>query len=269
MKHEPVYYTLHPDVTAFSTVRQGGYSNGLYGEMNICPYTGDAPEAIRLNRRLLADTLGISAERIVLPRQTHGTRVAVVGEENVTDSVSEEIAPGLQDTDAVITRKPGLCIGISTADCLPLLFYDPVHRAAGAAHAGWRGTVGRIAVNTLQAMGETFGTRPEDVCAVIGPGISLEAFEVGDEVYEAFAAAEFDMQRIAQRMVRQDAQRMPIEKWHIDLAACNRLQLTGAGVQEKLIITSPLCTYSHAERLFSARRLGIKSGRIFTGIVMR
>lgn len=151
-----------------------------------------------------------------------------------------------------------VCIGVSTADCIPILLYDPEHHAAAAVHAGWRGTVMRIAEKSIRQMTLDYGTRPELLEAVIGPGISQEAFEVGDEVYDAFREAGFPMSEIARKQ----------EKWHIDLWAANYLQLENCGLRINHIQVSGICTYRHCEEYFSARRLGIASGRIFTGIIL-
>ena len=115
----------------------------------------------------------------------------------------------------------------------------------------------RIVHRAVEAMTTAYGTQPHHLVAQIGPGIHLDSFEVGDEVYEAFLQAGFDMEHISKKK----------EKWHIDLPACNHLQLIDAGVPTQSIQVSPICTYQQAEDFFSARRLGINSGRIFTGIV--
>ena len=117
----------------------------------------------------------------------------------------------------------------------------------------------RIVEQSIARMTEVYGTNPADLNAQIGPGIHLESFEVGDEVYEAFMKAGFDMERISRRD----------EKWHIDLPECNRLQLMEAGIPEHQISVSPVCTFQQFDTFFSARRLGIDSGRIFTGIILR
>ena len=158
-----------------------------------------------------------------------------------------------------MTNIEGVCIGVSTADCIPVLLYDPVQRAACAIHAGWRGTVKRITEQAVAQMTAVYGTRPADIIAQIGPGIHLDSFEVGDEVYEAFQQEGFDMQAISKKK----------EKWHIDLPECNRLQLIAKGIPADHIAVSSICTYQQADRFFSARRLGINSGRIFTSIILR
>lgn len=265
-------YDMGPEVTAFSTTRMGGYGHGAYGGMNINRWCGDDPKTIIRNMAALGNVLwperhsvSIASghrehrkRRIVFPHQTHRTRVALVDEKLLaTDAAERDKA--LDDTDALMTGVEDVCIGVSTADCIPVLLYDSEHRAACAVHAGWRGTVARIAEKAVRAMTNTFGTDPAQLKAVIGPGISCDAFEVGDEVYEAFADAGFRMEAISRRK----------DKWHIDLWECNRLQLTDAGVQPDSITVDGTCTYANHDKFFSARRLGTASGRIFTGIIVR
>lgn len=251
-------YELAPEVVAFSTTRHGGYSRGRYGEFNVNRYCGDNPADIRRNEELLARQLGIGIDRLVMPHQVHGDRVLKVDGGFLALPAAERLQ-ALEGFDAVMTSEKGVCVGVSTADCIPVLLYDGEKQAVCAVHAGWRGTVARIVVKAVGAMAEAYGTRPADLRAQIGPGISLESFEVGDEVYEAFVAAGFDMAGIARRQ----------EKWHIDLPACNRGQLLAAGVPAGAIGCCDVCTYQHPDTYFSARRLGIQSGRIFTGIVTR
>ena len=264
------YYDLGEGVTAFSTTRQGGYSQGSYGEFNINRYCGDSEEAIRQNRALLCQVLGIEDHRLLMPHQVHLTEMTVVDEAFLRLS-SDEQKLHLEGVDAVMTNVPGVCIGVSTADCIPVLLYDQVHHASCAIHAGWRGTVKRIVEKAVARMTEVYGSRPEDIVAQIGPGIHLESFEVGDEVFEAFAKEGFTMEAISRRypVVGVAADGPEQEKWHIDLPECNRLQLLASGVPAKHILVSPVCTFQQSETYFSARRLGINSGRIFTGILLR
>ena len=244
------YYHIAEGITAFSSMREGGVSTGRYGEFNINRYCGDSDEAIRKNREALCRLLDITDDRLLMPHQVHKAEIAVVDEQRDID---------LEGYDALMTNVEEVCIGVSTADCIPVLLYDPRQRAVCAVHAGWRGTVMRIVEQSIARMTEVYGTNPADLIAQIGPGIHLESFEVGDEVYEAFMKAGFDMEQISRRD----------EKWHIDLPECNRLQLMEAGVPEHQISVSPVCTFQQSDTYFSARRLGIDSGRIFTGIILR
>lgn len=255
---ELLEYTLGAAVRAFTTTRQGGCSEGNYASFNINEYCGDRPEHIRANRAALCHTLCIGPESLVLPHQVHGTTMREVDAAllRLDDEARRE---RLEGVDAVMTDVPGVCIGVSTADCIPVLLYDEAHGAVAAVHAGWRGTVKRIVEHAIAAMTARYATRPATLRAVIAPGISATAFEVGDEVYDAFAAAGFPMDAVAHRTNR----------WHIDLPVANFLQLEAAGVPLDHIQVSSHCTYTECDRFFSARRLGIRSGRLFTGIMLR
>lgn len=256
------YYNVGEGAVAFSTTRHGGASRGSYGEMNINPWCGDAPEAVAANRAMLCAKLGVDDGRLLVPHQVHGTRNLAV-----TSGVLHGSGAAFEGVDSLSTNIKNVCVGVSTADCIPVLLYDKAHRAVAAVHAGWRGTAKRIVAATLRAMRSSYLTRPQDVTAVIGPGISLKNFEVGQEVYEAFEAGGFDMSLIAAKLPS------PLGngavKWHIDLPLCNRLQLEEAGVPAANIVQSGICTYDNAGDFFSARRLGQASGRIYTGIILK
>ena len=260
MTKKPVlqYYPLGEGVTAFSSTRQGGYSEGRYGEFNINRYCGDSEESIKRNREALCQLLGIEDHSLLMPHQVHLAEIAVVDREMLT-LPTEEILQKLDGIDALMTNEAGVCIGVSTADCIPVLLYDPIRRASCAIHAGWRGTVQRIVEKAVARMTEVFGSDPQNLIAQIGPGIHLESFEVGDEVYQTFEKEGFPMELISKKY----------EKWHIDLPECNRLQLVAAGIPETHIAVSPVCTFQQSDTFFSARKLSINSGRIFTGILLQ
>ena len=246
-----------PEVCAFSTTRHGGVSTGTYASLNCTSYTGDDPACVQRNREILLNALPQRPSELIIPWQTHGTRVLPIDDAFLSADAGQRHAL-LQGIDALTTDRPGICLCISTADCIPILLYDKKHQAIAAIHAGWRGTVNFIIGHTLERMRILYGTDGADTFAVIGPGISLDAFEVGDEVYEAFRLAGFPMERIARKQ----------EKWHLDLWEANRLQLLDFGVPSVAIETAGICTYTQCEDFFSARRLGIKSGRMLTGIIM-
>ena len=261
------FYVLGKEVTAFSTTRHGGYSTGRpgsaacqsenYAAFNINRYCGDDEEHVRRNREALCTLLGISDDRLIMPRQVHETKVAKIDEAllSLSEKQKQETLDGY---DALMTNLSGVCIGVSTADCIPVLLYDEAHHAVCAVHAGWRGTVKRIVEKAVGAMTEAYGTQPRQLVAQTGPGIHLDSFEVDDEVYEAFQKEGFEMEHISIKK----------EKWHIDLPECNRLQLIASGLLPQNIKVSPVCTYQQSADYFSARRLGINSGRIFTGIII-
>ena len=259
MKSEPqlTFYDIAASVTAFSSTRHGGVSEGSYGTFNVNAYCGDDIEHIARNREALCKLLHIKPDHLIMPHQVHGTGITQISKtffllsEDIRRSVTEGI-------DALITNVPGVCIGVSTADCIPIIIYDPEHHAAGVVHSGWRGTVVNIIEAAVASMIRSYHSKPESLLAVIGPGISLRNFEVGDEVYDAFAAAGYPMDAIAQHM----------DKWHIDLPKCCRLQLEAMGVPSANIQVTDICTYDQSDDYFSARHLGTQSGRIFTGILL-
>lgn len=166
--------------------------------------------------------------------------------------------------DALITNERGLRIGVKTADCVPILLYDAGHQAVAAIHSGWKGTVQNIIAATITRMKEEFSTDPADILAVIGPCIHVDAFEVGDEVYEKFAVMEVlkDTGVPAKRLPLMSASHLPTDgvgetlKWHIDLPAVCRIELLSSGVKAENIEVRPECTWTLHDQFFSARRLG-------------
>lgn len=263
-------YDIAEGVVAFSTTRHGGAGKGGYGEFNINLYCGDDPAAVAANRKALGRELGIPDDKILIPHQVHGVKCQTVTTD-VLSATGEERARLLDGVDGIMTDIRGVCIGVSTADCIPVLLYDKPHHAVAAVHAGWRGTVQRIALAAIDDMRLAYGTRPQDLLAIIGPGISLENFEVGQEVYDEFEKQRFDMSLIAKRFPTRST---GVDdgagwKWHIDLPLCNRLQLESAGIPHSNIIQSGICTYDRCADYFSARRLGQASGRIYSGIFLK
>ena len=240
----------YSNIFCFSTTRHGGCSDGAYATMNCTHYCGDSPKNVQENMMILRNLFPVPPRALIVPHQTHSTNVRIIS----ALPAEEE----LYDVDAVITHLPGYCVCVSTADCIPVLLYDKRNLVVAAAHAGWRGTVGGIVQKTRTTMRQEYGTDMNDVLACIGPGISLESFEVGDEVYENFSKAGYDMNRIAKKY----------DKWHINLWEANRIQLEEVGVKHANIETAGICTYKEYHDFFSARRLGIKSGRILSGIML-
>lgn len=167
--------------------------------------------------------------------------------------IPEEI-DDITGVDALITDRKGLRIGVKTADCVPVLVYDHVHSAVAAIHSGWKGTAQNIIRAALTRMSEEFGTVPGDVCAVIGPCIHEEAFEVGEELVDIFRGETIvEDYPFAHRLPHPET---GIIKWHIDLPGICRSQLVDCGVCEDAIETRPECTWTKHDVFYSARRLG-------------
>ena len=269
-----LHYDFEPShtVKAFSSTRIPPHplseeelkGMGTYAAFNVTDYCGDSPERVSRNKLWIARQLGITPERLILPRQTHTDHIKVIDQHFFSLS-AEERKSCLQDVDALVTSLPSTCIGISTADCVPVLIFDTKARLCAAVHAGWRGTVQHIARQTTLLM-QQMGAEPDTMYAVIGPSISPESFEVGEEVVDAFHEAGFDTASIVSRPTPHAGSPKP--RPHIDLWAANCMDLESAGLPLAHIQVSGICTYLHADTFFSARRLGIQSGRIFSGIMM-
>ncbi|MBQ2126856.1 MAG: peptidoglycan editing factor PgeF [Bacteroidaceae bacterium] len=255
-------YKTREDVFAFSTYR--GEGTGSYGGFNITHYCGDTALHVEQCREELCKELGIDDSHLILPRQTHSDKVAVI-DSHFLQLSNDEQYKALQGIDAIVTALPHICIGVSTADCIPVLLHDAKRNVIAAIHAGWRGTVAMIVCKVIDKMNRLYGSCACDIDAIIGPGISLDAFEVGDEVYEEFCKAGFAMQQIAKRYPATEGG----EKWHIDLWEANSLLLQQCSVARENIHIAGVCTYKNHNDFFSARRLGIKSGRIFSGILLK
>jgi hypothetical protein len=216
-----------------------------FASLNLSTKAGDDPARVAQNRQRFCQHLGIAPERVVTAPQVHGNTVALVTQ------------PGPQpEADGLVSDQPGLYLAVFVADCTPVLVYDPRTRAAGAAHAGWRGTVGGVVANLMAALAQHFGTRPADCVAQVGTCIGPTAFEVGEEVAAQFAPAFRRWQPGA-------------GKFCIDLKAANRQQLLDAGVPPAQVGLSPHCTVLDNAHYFSYRHEGPASGRMWALIGVR
>ncbi len=237
----------------FST-RMGGVSQGKYATMNFTFTRGDNPDHVVENYRRMAAALGVDEKRMVLSYQTHTTCVRKVTEEDAGKGIVRE--RDYRDVDGLITDVPGITLVPFYADCVPLYLVDPVHRAIGLSHSGWRGTVARMGDVTLKAMGEAYGTEPEDVLCCIGPSICQDCFEVGGEVVDAFQA-EFD-----RKYWEQLSYEKPNGKHQLDLWKANEIIFLEAGVKPEHIQITDICTHCNPEYLFSHRTFGNERGNL-------
>lgn len=247
-------------VQVVSTTKEGGTSSGNYEAMNLCNHSGDEDDKVNDNRRILMEKLNLPIDNLYIPFQTHEDKVALVDDKFLTLS-GEEKKENLYGVDALITKEKQICIGVTTADCVPLIIYDPINHALGVAHAGWKGTVSHIGYKTVEKMVRAFSSTPSSLLVAIGPSISQEMFEVGDEVGDTFVKSGFHLEEIAYR--KQDT-----GKLHIDLWKANLLSLLEAGIAREHIEIAGICTYK-SENYFSARRQTIRSGRMFSGGVLQ
>ena len=245
-------------VTAFQTVRGQADQHNPYSEYNLCDYTGD--DALRvLNARLeLCSILDIDMDHLIMPRQTHSTRVAIIDNNYINAAIDKQEAM-LDGVDALVTSLKGVCIGVNTADCVNIALTDPIAGIIAILHAGWRGTVARIPHETINTM-KQLGADPQRILATMGASICGQCFEVGDEVVEEFARHSHDLTRIMHRNADSG-------KAHIDLRQACSLVMQDDGIPADNITISNECSRCLCDKYFSARRLGINSGRTFTGII--
>lgn len=233
----------------FST-RLGGVSQGVFSTMNFTFTRGDDPDCVRENYRRMAEVLNVDMSRMVLSYQTHTTNVRVVTEEDAGKGLTRE--RDYCDVDGLVTNVPGLTLVTFFADCVPLYFLDPVHRAIGMSHSGWRGTVNRMGRITLDVMSREYGTRAEEVIACIGPSICQDCFEVGPEVAEEFSQA-FDRRYWSELYMNKEN-----GKYQLDLWRANQIILEEAGVSPERLHVTDICTRCNPRLLFSHRFQGEK-----------
>lgn len=251
---------LDNDVFSFVTTRNQAKIDNPYSSFNLGLYSGGDRDEVLRNLEQLSKVIGISSENIFLPHQAHGVKIGTVGEDFMSLDTDSK-AKALNGIDALITNIPFVVIGVTTADCVPVLLYDTKNKVIAAVHAGWRGTVGHIVRQCVKRMSLLYKTRTEDIKAMIGPSISPGCFEVGNEVIDIFRSSGYDLSQIS--FFNRDS-----NKYHIDLWEANRLDLANVGVPHSQIEISQLCTYTLSDKFYSARRLSVSSGRFVTGIYL-
>lgn len=239
------------------TTRMGGCSKGIYESMNLSFTRGDDEHAVRENYRRLAEAMGTAPENFVTTDQTHTTNVIRVGKAECGIGVTKPRP--YTDVDGLITNEPGVILSTFFADCVPLYFVDPVHRAIGLSHSGWRGTVNRMGKQTLLAMKREFDTNPHDVIAAIGPSICQDCYEISEDVAEQFIKefATADDPKVSDILIDKGN-----GKYQLNLWECNRRVMTEAGIQDKNISVTNICTCCNPDKLFSHRASHGKRGNL-------
>lgn len=244
-----------------SSTRLGGVSEGDFATMNFSFTRGDKPEAVQENYRRMAAALGVEKERMVLTYQTHTVNVRRVYEEDAGKGILRE--RDYRDVDGLITDVPELTLVAFSADCVPIYFVDPVHRAIGLSHSGWRGTVKRMGQVTLEAMNREFGTKAEDVVACVGPSICADCYEVGEEVADEFKTA-FDkkywQEILSGPNISPDGKET--DKYQLDLWKANEIVLLEAGIKPENLAVTNICTHCNPDLLYSHRRTGERRGNL-------
>lgn len=232
------------------TTRIGGVSTGDCESMNL-NFDRDEKAAVLENFRRMGSVFHVSTKQFVLSHQTHTTNVRrITGEDRGKGVVRER---DYENVDGLITNEPGIVLTTIYADCIPLFFADPVKKAVGVSHSGWKGTVGKMGLRTVRAMTEAFGTDPRDLRVVIAPGICKDCYEISRDVAEQFLKAGFDSRVLEQKSD---------EKYQLDLWEANREVLLEAGVLPDHIEVTDICTCCNSKALFSHRASHGKRGNL-------
>ncbi|HPF50198.1 MAG TPA: peptidoglycan editing factor PgeF [Draconibacterium sp.] len=237
-------FQRYKNVVAFTTTKQSL-------DKAAVRFTGDEKSVFLDNRKQLAALLNIDIRQLVFPRQTHSNLVC-----KLIDIPEKEIA----ETDALVSDKTGLCLCVQTADCVPILLYDPIKSVAAAVHAGWRGTVSQIVAETVRKMKTEYSSSTENILAAIGPSIGPDIYEVGDEVVKAA--------RNSIPGVEKALHKNASGKYHFDLWEANRLILMDCGLLSENIEVLAECSFLEDGKYFSARREGEQTGRMVSGIML-
>ncbi len=242
-----------PDfVTHAVSTRFGGYSRN--GDLNLALHTGDDTDHVIQNRRKFCHAIGLSDNKIVTPQQVHGERIVYVTEEDHGRG-AWDYDDAIADCDALITDRPNVALFLCFADCVPILLVDPVNRAIGLSHAGWKGTAKKIGQKTLLQMQARFGTKPQDCLIGIAPSIGACCYEVDDHVVNEFRKEYASLDTFLLPSSEQG-------KYHLNLWQANRLQLEEIGVPSANIVSADICTSCNVKILFSYRAEQGKTGRI-------
>ncbi len=252
--HELAYYTFnsldHVDVIHAISTRHGGVSPAPFDTLNLSRHVGDERTNVENNLERLHSALGLYTTSTVDASQAHSDAVAIVS--------AEHCGTRIHDVDALVANAPNVPLLLRFADCVPILFFDPVRRAIGVAHAGWRGTVMKTASKTAQAMFDAFGTRPRDLIACIAPSIGPCCYRVGDEVIERARAA---FENADELLIRQADGSI-----HFDLWQANACQLRALGVEQ--IEMANICTAHRTDDFYSWRAEKSNTGRFGAIIAM-
>lgn len=253
----------------FST-RIGGVSEGIYASMNFREDAEDKEENVRENYRRMAKVLDADVNRFVRSRLAHGNQVHLVTPQDYGGGAVRPTS--LEGYDGLMTDQPGVTLVATFADCVPLYFADPAHKAIALSHSGWRGTVSKIGKETVKAMQEAFGTKPEELIACIGPCICQKCYEVGEEVFEEVQKAFSLPSSYADRLnipFDEMITRNQKGRYQLDLRKANEAVFLEAGILREHIITADICTCCNKQYLFSHRATQGKRGNLAAFISIR
>ncbi len=266
-QHQDTVYLQFPSFNdtelvnhGFST-KHGGYSKGCYSSMNLSFTRGDDPSIVDKNFRRFTDAIGADYMGLVLSDQVHKAHIRRICQNDMGKGVYR--TSDVKNTDGMITNVPGITLVTFYADCVPLFFLDPVNKAIGLSHAGWRGTVAGIGPKTVLAMKEAYGTKAEDILVGIGPSIGPCCYEVSEDVIIEFE------KKTNHGIIAKIAHKTDSMHYMLDLWAANRYLLMDAGVVSSNITVTDLCTKCHSEDFYSHRMMGANRGSLAGMMMLR
>lgn len=243
------------------STRLGGVSEGIYASMNLGFSTGDHKKNILENYHRFAKAIGTDVKKMTCSQQTHTTNVRICSEEDFGKGVV--IARDYTDVDGLITNIPGQCLVTFYADCVPLMFVDPVKKVIASSHSGWRGTVGKIGEVTVRKMVESFGCRPEDILAAVGPSICQDCYEVSEDVILEFNAV------FPEEYWNDIYYKKANGKYQLNLWKANEYILLDAGIKKEHLAVTNVCTCCNPELLFSHRASHGKRGSLAVFLALK
>lgn len=243
----------YPQIAHLFTTRFGGVSQGVYHSLNLRQTTEDSVLNIADNYKIVANLFDVEAEDMVISDQTHTTNILRVDFTHKGMGLTKK--RNFHDVDGLITNEKGLLLATVYADCVPLYFFDPVKKAIGLSHSGWKGTLHKMGAITIKEMVKEFGCDPSHMIVAIGPSICQECYEVGDEVYDAFLKVWKDE---TDRFFTKGEK----DKYHLDLWKVNEYILREAGIKKENIIVPDICTCCNFEVMFSHRAHGNQRGNL-------
>ena len=244
----------------FST-RLGGVSQGCYASMNLSFTRGDDEAAVRENYHRIAKSIGVKCENMVLSQQTHTTNVRVVTEKDKGKGIVKPL--DYTDVDGMVTNIHGICLVTFYADCVPLYFVDPVQKAIGLSHSGWRGTVGKIGKETIRKMEEQYGSDPKDILAAVGPSICKDCYEVSEDVILEF------QKNFKERYWKDLFYGKENGKYQLDLWKANEIIFKESGILPEHIAVTNVCTHCNSEILYSHRTSGDRRGNLAAFLALK
>jgi len=252
----PCFESTAPATIQGFTTRHEGVSRPPYNSLNLGTTTEDSPHNVEGNRSVLTRTFGISQEQLVTVRQNHGSDLLVI------DTPNDDLGHFLGiEADGIITNQPSTMIGVTVADCVPILLYDPVRKVIAAVHAGWQGTAAAIVARAVQGMQSIFDSAPSGIMAAIGPCINPCCYQVDQPVKDGFKG----QPELWQAVSEPDGD----GKWRLDLALANRMQLEDAGLSPANIQTAGNCVSCQKDLFFSYRRDDGETGRQMGFIMLK